>query len=349
MDWPAPQHLATARNTLMAYREYGRRESDPWLVLHGGPGSGCSKNSWQPFDPERHWVLAPDQRGAGQSLPRGRTLGNNTSQLIADLETLRNHLGIERWSIVAGSWGTVLALCYAQKHPERLNRVVLRGAFGLRWTEVGGLLQPHVMQRYPAPPSATWARLTRGNRFCALVRLEQMFQVGTPDVASCHALRHWSLLEQGAALRGKWRSLLHASRQPDRALWVDIRADWAAAQKQWRQSTAQRSRPRPDHTDHRALQKFRIQAHYLAHRGFVRPGQLDQGVYQLAQHNISVDWVHGHFDAVCPPANSCQWLAMMHKLQPGLAHGHWPIAGHLGNEPGVLRSLRQIIQCQKNV
>lgn len=112
-------------------------------------------------------------------------------------------------------------------------------------------------------------------------------------------------------------------------------------QRQQRRALARVQRPGMDAADRRALRKFRIQAHYLLHRGFVRLPALDQAVRQLAAQGIPVDWVHGRFDAICPPANSRRWAAMG---PPGGPRLQTPCSGHLGFEPGLLAALRATVR-----
>lgn len=342
--WPAPSWVATARSSRMACRLLGPAGGEPWLVLHGGPGSGSAPDSAAIFRLERQRVIVPDQRGAGLSRPRGQSAGNHTDQLVADLEALRQELGLERWSVLGGSWGTVLALRYAQQHPQRVTRLVLRGAFGLRLAEIRGLLHPDVRREWRVAQSPHWPRSPLGGAPQVLARLEQVLQVGAPGVAALHLVRCWSLLEQGAALRGMWRSLVHAASLNEPKLAASIRQGWARLRRARRQAEAGLARPGIFPADRRGWQKFRIQSHYLRHQGFLRPGELDRAVRALAQHGIPSDWVHGRFDSICLPGNSRRWLAQTGALAPGLACGHWPVAGHLASEPGIRAVLAGIVQ-----
>jgi proline iminopeptidase len=338
--WPRPQRLAVGPLHRMAWRELGQPAGEPWLLLHGGPGGACQPGMLRPFDLSRQRVIAPDQRGAGASRPRGRTMGNNTAALVADLESLRCRLGIGRWSLLAGSWGTVVALAYAQRHPERVQRLVLRGAFALTRREIGGLLLPSVKRGQTLrAPAACWPVRPGTGVPVALARLRQLLQNGTPGVASLRALRGWGLRETADAMRGLRRSLRHAQLPQTAA----IRRDWAAQQRSQRRALAALLRPGMRRSDRAAWGKFRVQAHYLLHRGFVRPGALDHAVRLLALRGTPVDWVHGRFDAICPPANSARWAAQ------GLAAGgpvvlHTPPCGHLGGEPAMLAQLRVCVR-----
>lgn len=133
----------------------GREDGLPVVFLHGGPGSGCKPDHRQFFDPARYRVFLFDQRGAGRSRPAGAVENNTTQALIEDLEFIRSHNGIERWSLFGGSWGATLALAYAEQHPERVAGLVLRGTFlarrtDLRWFCGGGanLLLPCAWNRF---------------------------------------------------------------------------------------------------------------------------------------------------------------------------------------------------------
>ncbi|MBH2019459.1 alpha/beta fold hydrolase [Polaromonas sp.] len=344
--WPEPAWVSTARNSLMAYRRLGPATGEPWLVLHGGPGGGCQPDLLQVFQPGRHQVILPDQRGAGLSRPRGRSAGNHTDQLVADLECLRLELGIERWSLLAGSWGTVLALCYAARYPQRVARLVLRGAFGLCLAEIRGLLHPHPIRERAVAHHSDWPCAPLSGMPRVLAKMEQVLQVGAPRAATVRLIRCWNLLEQGAALHGMWRSLVHAASLREPLLASSIRRSWAQLRRKRRQAEAGLNRPGIRSADRRGWQKFRIQSHYLRHKGFLRPGDLDRAVGTLARHGLPSDWVHGQFDAVCPPGNSRQWVGQSQALQPGLARAHWPVAGHLAGEPAMRAALRRAVKNQ---
>src|SRR3982074_1112077 len=107
----------------------GRADGIPAVYLHGGPGSGCQPDHRRLFDPERFHAVLFDQRGAGRSRPKGRREHNTLPHLIADMESIREKFGFERWMIVGGSWGATLALAYAQAHPNRVTGIVLRATF----------------------------------------------------------------------------------------------------------------------------------------------------------------------------------------------------------------------------
>lgn len=339
-SWPQPRRLAVGGLHRVAWREVGNARGEPWLLLHGGPGGACQPGMLRPFDLQRQRVIAPDQRGAGASRPRGRTLGNNTAALVADLERLRAQLGIERWSVLAGSWGTVVALAYARCYPHRVQRLVLRGAFALTRREIGGLLLPSVKRGQTLrAPAALWPVRQGMGVPVALVRLRQLLQKGTLGVASLRALRGWALRETDDALRGVRRSLRHAAPSSANA----IRRAWVGLRRQQRRALAQLPQPGVHRGDRAARARYRVQAHYLLHQGFMRPGGLARAVASLARERTPVDWVHGRFDAICPLANSVRWSAQG-RAAGGPVVLHTPPCGHLGGEPAMLAQLRACVR-----
>jgi proline iminopeptidase len=134
--------LPVTSGHVLHVEEAGRADGIAALVLHGGPGSGSSPLLRRFFDPARYRIVCPDQRGAGKSRPRGSTVDNTTAHLVADLETVREALGIERWLVVGGSWGAALALAYAAVHPDAVAGLQLRATFLARDEDVTGFFQP---------------------------------------------------------------------------------------------------------------------------------------------------------------------------------------------------------------
>jgi proline iminopeptidase len=136
----------------------GRRDGIPVIVLHGGPGGGCSPSMRRYFDPSVYRIVLFDQRGCGRSRPHASVEANTTWHLVADIERIRAALGVDRWIVFGGSWGATLALVYAQAHPDRVAHLVLRGVFlmtqaELRWFYGGGAGQfwPDVWSRFTDP------------------------------------------------------------------------------------------------------------------------------------------------------------------------------------------------------
>lgn len=127
----------------------GNLKGLPAVALHGGPGGGLSPEMRRFFDPQRYRVVMMDQRGCGRSTPHAELRENTTWDLVADIEQVREKLGIEKWLVFGGSWGSTLALAYAAKHPERVSGLVLRGIFTLRKSEIDWFYQDGASQVFP--------------------------------------------------------------------------------------------------------------------------------------------------------------------------------------------------------
>ena len=339
--WPAPQFLPVSGRHCVAYRVVGPHVGEPWLLLHGGPGASCHPGMLAPFDLSRQWAVAPDQRGCGASQPRGRITRNTAQVLVSDLEALRRSLGVDRWNLLGGSWGTVVGLLYGQRHPERVGRMVLRGAFAVTRREIAGLLQPSARIQRLLGPEPMWPRAPGYGVPSVLSALNGVIQIGTLGVAGLRAVRHWNRLEMACATLGMRRSLIHAAMEGDTALAVRIRRDWADLNRGMRRAKAQSRLPSVRPADRRLQAKYRVQGHYLAHRGFVRPGELTGAVRTAAAAGVPIDWVHGRFDAVCPASNSQRWSALDDEASGDL---HVTRAGHLGHEADTLDTLKRLVR-----
>ncbi|MGH3519883.1 MAG: prolyl aminopeptidase [Haloechinothrix sp.] len=249
----------------------GNPAGKPVVVLHGGPGTGSVPMSRQHFDPDAYRIVLFDQRGCGRSTPGisepGADLSVNTTwHLVADMERLRDHLGIERWQVFGGSWGSTLALAYAQTHPNRVSELVLRGVFTARQAELDWIYNGGAAQLFPAE----WAsyldpvpEAERGNPLAAYARL-----VNDPDR---------SVVERAAVAWSAWEGAIVAL-LPSAA----FRTQYASPSV--------------------AVPFARIALHYFAHRAWLDEGQLIRDAAKLA--GVPGMIVQGRYDAVCPPATA---------------------------------------------
>lgn len=240
----------------------GNPEGKPVVFLHGGPGAGSAPAHRRLFDPKRWRILLFDQRGCGRSEPHASLENNTTWHLVADIERLRVMLGLERWTVFGGSWGSALALAYAETHPERVTELVLRGIFTLRrfelewyYQEGASLLFPDKWERFlaPIPPAE------RGDLISAYHRR----LTGADAAARLEAARAWSLWE------GETLTIL-----PDPALTVQ------------------------HGDDDFALAFARIENHYFVHGGWLEPGQLIRDAHRLRA--IPGVIVQGRYDVATP-------------------------------------------------
>ncbi|MFT4819067.1 MAG: proline iminopeptidase, partial [Marinobacter psychrophilus] len=145
----ATHRLAVEEPHQLYVEESGNPEGIPVLFIHGGPGAGCEDYHRRFFDAERFRIILMDQRGAGRSTPLAELANNSTDRLIADIETLREFLGIDQWLLFGGSWGSTLSLVYAQAHPQRVTGMVLRGIFLCRPEDIHWFYQNGASRVFP--------------------------------------------------------------------------------------------------------------------------------------------------------------------------------------------------------
>ncbi len=249
------------------WEESGNPQGKPVVFLHGGPGDRSEPRHRRFFDPRRYRVVLLDQRGCGKSTPHAEIRENSTWDLVADLERLRAKLGIERWQVFGGSWGSTLALAYAQVHPDRVTELVLRGIFLVRRSELAWFYQEGTNQLFPDLWEGFAAAIPPEERGDFLAAYHKRLIDPDPAV-HLPAARAWS---------GWEGSLLKL--MPD--------ADFAA------QFTE----------DARALALARIECHYFAHRGFLDSD--DQLLRDVARiRHIPGTIVHGRYDVICPVRNA---------------------------------------------
>jgi proline iminopeptidase len=272
----------------MYWEESGSSGGVPVVFLHGGPGAGSAPNHRRFFDPGFYRIVIFDQRGAGRSTPLGELRDNTTPHLIGDIERLREHLGIERWLVFGGSWGSTLALAYAEAHPERCLGLVLRGIFLCRESEIGWFLHglralfPEAWDEFVAPlPQAE-----RGDILRAYHR-----RLTDPDPAvHMPAARAWSIYE------GRCSTLLPS---PDTVAYFA--------------------------GDVVALGLARMEAHYFLNGIFLPENSLLANVGRI-RHLPGVI-VQGRYDAVCPIVSADDlrkaWPEAEYIVVPDAGHSAW--------------------------
>ncbi len=259
--------LAVDARHRLHYQQCGNPDGKPVVILHGGPGGGCSPGMRRFHDPSRYRIVLFDQRGAGRSTPHADLIDNTTWHLVADIEALRRHLGIERWQVFGGSWGSTLSLAYAETHPERTTELVLRGIFMLRRWELEWFYQSGCSNLFPD----AWAH------FLAPIPV-----VERHDLISAY---HRRLTSENEGIR------IEAARA-----W----SVWEAATSFLRQDTEFMAA----HEDPKyALAFARIECHYFVNGGFFEvEDQLLRDAHRL--RGIPGTIVHGRYDVVCPLRNA---------------------------------------------
>jgi proline iminopeptidase len=282
------------------FEESGNPKGKPAVFLHGGPGGGTDEKMRTFFDPKLYRIVLFDQRGCGKSTPHASLVDNTTWHLVADIERLREHLGIERWLVFGGSWGSTLALAYAETHPERVTELVLRGIFLLRKWEIDWFYQnpggaaalfPDLWEEYVKPiPPAERSDMVRA--------YHKRLTSDDPQMLS-QASKCWSIWE-GAT------SFLH------------LNPEYIAKFQE----------------DNYAAAFARIECHYFINRGFFRTdNQLIEEVGRI--RHIPAVIVQGRYDVICPMTSAYE----LHRAWPESQLRIVPDAGHSAFEPGNTHEL----------
>ncbi|HYP80957.1 MAG TPA: prolyl aminopeptidase, partial [Steroidobacteraceae bacterium] len=284
------------------FEESGNPQGKPVVFLHGGPGGGTNPQMRRFFDPRRYRIVLYDQRGCGKSTPHASLEQNTTWDLVEDTEKLRIHLGIDRWQVFGGSWGSTLALAYAQHHPERVSELVLRGIFLLRRSELEWFYQssegaaslfPDLWEQFIAP-------IPEEERY-DMMRAYYRRLTSTVEADRNGAARAWS----------QWEGATSHLRTDPRYVAKFGDAEYAAA-------------------------FARIECHYFVNGGFLdSDDQLLRDVPRI--RDIPAVIVQGRYDVVCPMRSAWD----LHRAWPEAELVVVPDAGHSAFEPGIARALRR--------
>ena len=267
------------------WEQSGNAGGVPVVFLHGGPGAGAAPTHRRFFDPAHYRIVIFDQRGAGRSTPLGELSDNTTPHLVADLERLRESLGIERWIVFGGSWGSTLALAYGEAYPERCMALVLRGIFLCRKEEIDWFL--HGMGRiFPEHWRAFAGHLPESERGDLLANYHRRLIDPDPAV-NLPAARAWSVYE------GSCVTLIPSP-----------------------ETVAEFGR------DAMALGLARLEAHYFVNNIFLPEGALLAGVDRLRAIPGAI--VQGRYDIVCPAASADElaraWPEADYRIVPDAGH-----------------------------
>jgi proline iminopeptidase len=286
----------------IAYWTYGNPKGKPALFVHGGPGGGTNPNCARFFDPKVYYIVLVDQRGCGKSKPTAELRENTTPNLISDFELIREKLGINKWMVFGGSWGSTLSLAYAISHPDRVTELVIRGVFLIRKSEIDWFLQPNGTQSmYPD----SWKVFLDGvpkselkSDPCKMDFLKiygKCFNGDFGAAAKSKALLAWSTWESSV-------SHLHPQKVED------IMRDYKKS------------------GDHVAMST--IEHHYFKNGGFFNNENyfLEKGNLDKIRH-IPLTIVQGRYDVLCPMISAQE---LHDKLPNSILHS--TIAGHSGFE-----------------
>lgn len=269
------------------FEESGNPQGKPVVFLHGGPGGGSDPKQRRFFDPKRYRIVLFDQRGCGKSTPHASLEDNTTWHLVSDIEALREHLGIDRWQVFGGSWGSTLALAYAQKHTPRVTELVLRGIFLLRQSELRWFYQHGTSELFP--------------------EAFEPYQQQIPE-----------------AERGDMMAAYHRRLTSDDAR---VRQEAARAWSVWEATTAflLPNPHHVDHAaeDEFSLAFARIECHYFVNRGFFETeDQLLRDASRL--RDVPGVIVQGRYDVICPAKSAWElsqaWPQADFRIVPDAGH-----------------------------
>lgn len=259
--------LAVGHGHEIYYEECGNPRGQPALIVHGGPGGGTNPTMRRYHDPRHYRIIMFDQRGCGRSTPHASLEANTTWDLVGDMERLREHLGVGQWQLFGGSWGSTLALAYAEAHPERVTSLILRGIFLLRRSELAWFYQEGCSWIFPDAWEAFEREIPADERHDMIRAYHKRLTDPNPRV-QLSAATAWSVWE------GTTLSLLEDAER--------IRRFAVQAY---------------------ALAFARIECHYFVNDGFFeRDGQLLHNAWRLAP--IPGTIVHGRYDVVTPVRNA---------------------------------------------
>ena len=276
--------LALGDTRQMHFELSGNPDGIPVVFLHGGPGAGSSPTARRFFDPARFHIILFDQRGAGKSLPSGSIDANTTAHLINDIEQLRRHLGVNKWLVFGGSWGSTLALAYGQTHPEHCLGFILRGIFLGEAYEIDWFL--HGMKAF--------------------------FPESWRDFSTHPGVDDKNLLSSYGALLNN----------PDRGVHLPAARAWAHYENSCSTLLPMGVMPKSDAFDAYAVSLARIEAHYFANSMFLAPGQLLAGMEKISHLPATI--VHGRYDVICPIATAEKlaqsWPGAVLEIISGAGH-----------------------------
>ena len=278
----------------------------PAVYLHGGPGSGCQPDHRRLFDPERFHTVLFDQRGAGRSRPKGGREANTLQHLIADMETIRDKFGFERWLVAGGSWGATLALAYAQAHPDRVSGIALRATFLGTSQEVETAFCETLPRFYPGLS-------------------EDFLGLLTED-------------ERAEPMQAYWRRIL----DPGPAIHGPAARAWHDTERALSEHTPSRTRLDPEALNGNGALPATpfMEAHYFQNDSFMRANQLLDDAAKLA--GIAGIIVQGRYDLLCPPATSQALAARWPDAEIRIIEGAGPTLYDPGVRDAVMRSIADL-------
>ena len=279
-------HLEVGDGHEIYYEESGNPHGKPAVFLHGGPGGGCTEKMRCFFNPDVYRIVLFDQRGCGKSRPHASLENNTTWDLVNDIEILRSALQIERWQVFGGSWGSTLALAYAQSHPDRVAELVLRGIFLLRKKEIQWFYQEGTSELFPDLWQHYLQPIPKGERGDMLGAYYKRLTSDDSEVR-LEAAKAWSTWEASTSFLVPNEKVTAAFAGSDLALSL-----------------------------------ARIECHYFVNGGFMKENQLLDNIDKI--RNVPAVIVQGRYDVVCPMVSAWElaqaWPEADFRIVPDAGH-----------------------------
>lgn len=283
--------------------ECGNANGIPVLFVHGGPGGGCEAWHRQFFDPDRYRIVLFDQRGCGRSKPHAELEQNHTGALLADMEMIREHLGIDRWLLFGGSWGSTLGLLYAQAFPARVLGLVVRGIFLCRKQDISWFYQHGASRLFPDYWEDFTAQISPEKRDDMVSAYYELL-TGSDELARLAAAKAWSVWEGRTSNLDAWPATIEH--------FSDSRV---------------------------ALSMARIECHYFMNDAFIQKNQILDQADRLQE--IPGVIVHGRYDVVCPVDQAWALHEAWPKSKLEIVKGSGHSAGEVGIVDALVRATDQ--------
>lgn len=293
-------HIRVSDVHQLYYEQCGNPNGKPALFLHGGPGAGLVPDYRRFFDPQAYRVILFEQRGAGRSTPHASLVDNTTWDLVQDIETIREHFGIEQWLVFGGSWGSTLSLAYAETHPERVRGLVLRGIFLCRPKEIRWFYEDGLGASAIFPDNwEQYLRIIPEDERHDMINAYYRRLTSDDESVRLEAAKAWAIWEASALKLLPDKNLIDEFAEPDKALAV-----------------------------------ARIECHYFVNNCFFETDNYLLDHVDRIRHIPGVI-VHGRYDVVCPAMSAWD----LHRAWPEAELKIIPDAGHAATETGIVDAL----------
>lgn len=294
--------LATSSKHLVYFEEVGNSSGIPIIFLHGGPGSGCNENHRRYFDPDKYRIILIDQRGCNRSKPNGYIENNTTQLILDDIEAIRRELDIDKWILFGGSWGATLALLYAERYPQNISGIILRGTFLARQCDFDWFAKSGVNKIFPDYWEEFISNFTDSEKGNLLESLHE--RVFSDDKQTqLEAAKAWSL----------WAGRVVTHSFIDEYVLDESNRD-------------------------KLVNEVKIEMHYAKNKYFITENQILENITKVPDVPIIV--IHGRKDLTCLPESS--WSVHEALLNSGKKDLNLVIvanAGHLAGEPTMVDAL----------